>query len=156
MMQRLGEYVLSLTAAAVLCSLMLTLARGGAGRELVRTVCGVILAVTALSPLKTLKIPDFQDYFEDFAVQGDALSAMGVNMAAGAASADITRALNAYILDKAAALGARIHCEIQLNGQGYPTGAAIYGEVTSGQRQALSRILRDELGIAKENQQWIG
>lgn len=155
-MQQLGQYVVSLTAAALICGILLSLFRDGPVRLIVRLVCGVFLTVTALSPLTDLSIPDVSAFVSDYRAEGEANAALGENLARAETQKRIRQQLEAYILDKATLMGAEITADISLNDEGYPEAVCLSGEVTDAVRQQLQEMITNDLGIPKENQQWIG
>ena len=69
----------------------------------------------------------------------------------------IKQELEAYILDKAAALDLKIRVNVKLDDHPLPgpESVVIEGTVPPYQKQVLEDILQSELGISKENQQWI-
>ena len=72
----------------------------------------------------------------------------------------IARETGAYIVDKAAALGAersaRVTCGRTEEGLLLPVAAEVTGALTPAQREELARLMEEELGIPKENQTYQG
>lgn len=155
-MAQLSEYVLRLTAAALICGLLLSLFGDGGLKELVRLICSVFLAITVFSPLKSLDIPDFEEYFTTFSADAQDISRQGTEMAHSARLEHISDTLTAYILDKAASLGMQLQITLSLTPDGCPEEILLTGEVPAKNRRQLSQWLTEQLGISKENQQWIG
>ena len=58
-MQQVGRYVLSLTASAILCGIVMSIFQEGTVRRILHIVCALILTITAITPLTDYKIPDF-------------------------------------------------------------------------------------------------
>lgn len=155
-MQQLGEYVVTLTVIALISSILLSLFPEGSARTMVRLVCGVILTVTALSPVSDIQIPDFEDFLSEYMDSGQSVAAMGEAMAEEERLGLIKLGLEAYILDKAAAIGCETVPDIQLNKNGNPIAILISGDVSEYQRQQLQLVITNDLGIPKEDQQWTG
>ena len=155
-MTELGNYIYSLTAVSLICAAILLLSGKGSGREVIRMVCGVFLAVTALAPLRSVELTDWEIYLEDPAARGQQESAYGAEMAEDAIRQSISARLEAYILDKAKALGENITCSVSLGQDRYPNSVTVWGDISEENRQHLSDWITEVLGIAKENQQWIG
>lgn len=153
-MEALGRYILTLTAAAILCGIVTALVREGLPRSAVRVVCGILLSVTALSPLRQLKLPDLSSISRDFRQEGEAAAAMGAELAREQRLEGISEALEAYILDKAASMDAELEAKVWLDGQGNPEKVVLAGCIPPAVRRELEEIITQELGIAKENQLW--
>ena len=66
----------------------------------------------------------------------------------------ICERLEAYILDKAAALGADVSVRFTLDDQDLPRTVTLTGSCTPAQKQALARVLAEDLGIPEERQIW--
>ena len=149
------QYVLSLTAAALLGGILLSCVPEGSGRNILRLVCGILLTVTALKPLGQLRLPNLDALSLEYRQQADAAAAMGQEMARQEAQEGIRKALEAYILDKAAELGMEITPEVFLDETGIPVSVRLEGYVTSGTRQKIQTIITNDLGIPGEAQEWI-
>ena len=155
-MNALGEYVITLTCAAMICGVLPAFLPEGSAGKLVKLCCGVFLTVTALSPLVGWKLPDSLFTETDFRALGEAVAEHGREQAESERAAVIKEALEAYILDKAQQLGADIHVEIMLDEDDMPERVYLRG---SGSAEALARLTEEmetQLGIPKERQQWTG
>lgn len=155
-MQQLGEYVLSLTAGAVICSILLSLLQEGTGQQLLRIVCGVYLSVTALLPLTGWSLPELEGILRDHVPEAEAAATMGEDMAFQQRQVLIKQELEAYLLDKAAGMDAKITPEVFLDETGTPVSIRISGAVSAPVQAALETVISQELGIAKEDQKWTG
>jgi len=155
-MRELGQYVITLTCAALVCGLVPSLLKDGAVKSIVRLVCGVFLTVTALAPLTNLGFPDLDIWDSGYMEAGQAAAASGAELALDEKSAFIKAGLEAYILDKAEALGEDIAVHIFLNAEGVPLSIQIRGQVSQENRQILTDVIERDLGIPKEKQQWTG
>lgn len=155
-MQQFGRYVVSLTAAALVSGILLSMFPKGVIRWLIQLVCGVFLTITALSPLTDVAIPDFSERIPDYRSRGEALSCMGENLAREETRVRIKQILEAYILDKAATAQAEITAEISVSDDGIPESVILTGTFSGDARQQLEAVITNDLGIPKENQQWIG
>lgn len=155
-MRQLGEYVVTLTAAALICSILLSLMGDGAMKAIIRLFCGIFLTVTAISPLTKLEVPDLTNLFGEYSQAGTAAVAMGTDLAGKAEMMIIKDQVEAYILDKATGLGLEVQTEVTLSEEGVPESVRIWPEPTAEGKEQLSRILAEDLGIPKESQQWTG
>ena len=158
MMEALREYVLGIVTAALICGILSGLVHEGAAAGLMKFLCGMFLTVAVLSPAAEL---DMDVLFIQSLYDNDLLLesvAAGEEMARQARSEIIKQQTQAYILDKAEALGAQITAEVQLSedGQAVPVGVILTGDVSPWIRSRLEELLSSDLGIQKEDQQWIG
>ena len=150
------QYVLSLTAAALLGGVLLACVPEGSGRKILRLVCGILLTVTALKPLGQLRLPDLDALSGEYRQQAEAAVAMGQEMARLEAQEGICKALEAYILDKAEVMGVSLEVNIALNENGLPISVRLSGAVPPGAKKRLQSIIETDLGIPKEAQTWSG
>ena len=148
------EYILSVTAAALLVSIARALAGERAMGRLVKLVSGLFLAVTVLSPVVEPELPDPAGWLEDHLEEGRAAAEAGQTKAKEYAGDIISAELEAYILDKAAALGGEVAAEVPLDEAGLPDAVTLSAKLTPAQRAELSRIMAEELGIGEEAQIW--
>ena len=150
----LRSWLLSVTACAVLVSIVQQLTDGGAMKKIMRFVGGMVLMLAMLRPLLSLTfdLPELDGghYREAVEVLKETLnaeqdSALGDSIAAQT---------QAYIEDKAASLGLNVRAEVRTaiyDGVPLPDSATLYGEKNA----ALGAYIVQELGIAEENQLWI-
>ena len=156
MMQQLGRYVLSLTAATILCSVVLSMFRDGTVRRILRIVCAIILTITALSPLTDYKIPDFSELSGCYLSEGKVIASMGEDLAGLEKRKCIQLQLEAYILDKANGMGANLRPEVTVDANGFPVEIRLQGQCSERIRQELTDMITNDLGIPKEDQKWTG
>jgi len=155
-MQQFGQYVVTLTAAALISGMILSLFPEGSLRELIRLVCGVFLTVTAILPLMDITLPNLPAFGAEYLAEGQAAAKFGEQMAKESVQLRIKEQLEAYILDKAFQMGAEIMADISVNESGNPESIQLSGEITDVMRRQLQECITNDLGIPKENQQWIG
>ena len=148
------EYILSVTSAALLVSIARVIAGEGAMGKLVKLISGLFMAVTVLSPVVELELPDPAGWLEDHLEEGRAAAEAGEVMAKDYSEDIISAELEAYILDKAAALGGAVSAEVRLDESGLPETVTLSGVLTPAQKAELSRIIAEELGIGEEAQIW--
>lgn len=151
-----AAYVIRLSALSMMVGLLLPMVSEGTPKLLLRLVGSILLTVTALSPLTDLRFPELSEWDVSCALQGEAAAAAGEALAQESRNTIIQQRTAAYILDKAAALGAQITPEVELDSHGLPRSVMIRGDLTGQQRQRLSGIMEEDLGIPKEKQTWTG
>lgn len=155
-MNAIGNYLLSVCAAALLAAVAAELAGSTPMGRLVRYLGGLFVALTVVSALLKLELPDVEKWIGDFRYEGQAFAADGAAMANDAAQDIIKQRLEAYILDKAASCGSDISVVICLNEEGIPESVTLEGDVSVEAKKKLIRILDTELGLGEEAQYWIG
>ena len=156
MMQQMGQYVLSLTSAAILCSVVLSMFRDGTVRRILRIVCAIILTITALSPLTDYKIPALSELSGCYLSEGKAIASMGEDLAGLEKQKCIQHNFEAYILDKANGMGANLKPEVTVDANGFPLKIRLQGQCSERIREKLADMITNDLGIPKEDQKWTG
>lgn len=153
-MQMLRQYLFSLVAAAIVCSVVSALGQLSGSKGLLRLLCGLFLTLTALQPLLHLTgvrldgIADYRTQAQTYVEQGQAQSKL-------ACHAIIKQRCEAYILEEAAALQAELEVEVALSPEGLPQQVQLTGRCPPRAKARLSAAIQEQLGIAKENQRWI-
>lgn len=157
-MEGIREYLISVTAAALLCGILKSLAgeKGSTGGFL-RLICGIFLALTVIRPLKEFTLRDIVPISADWMQEAQSASDAGVDYAQQAMARHISETCGAYILDKAQTLGAEIQVEIRVSGDStpVPVSSEISGELSPYAKNQLKQILEMDLGIPEEDQIWI-
>ena len=110
------EYILSVVAAAVVCSI----ARGllstkTANGRIVGLLTGIFMTVTAVAPLANITFTGVADYINGLSYDADRYVSEG-KLLAEIQTADIIKSqTEAYILDKADRIGLQITVEVELD-----------------------------------------
>lgn len=155
----LRQYILAISAAAILCGLVTAMMPKGRMHGILKMVCGVFLAILVLEPLTRI---DMNRIFSSIANQlrpnGETATAFGEEISRDSMSEYIKREAQAYILDKAYALGIEAEVEVSVAKEDLPVpvGAVIRGNIPEPVKRNLEIEIQENLGIAKENLQWIG
>lgn len=157
-MDSLSEYILSITAAALLCAI----AQHIVGKNtliggMIKTICGVFLTVTVLSPIVKIKLDDLESYYQDFQIAADEISSSGITLANNTMEDIIKDKTEAYILDEAMKIGLTVQVKIQLSNSipPVPVSVNIQGYASPYKKSQLCRTITENLEIAGENIQWI-
>lgn len=154
-MEAIRQYLISVTAAAILCGIVKGLfpEKGTVG-VLVRMMAGLFLTATVIAPLTRISIDsDFA-----FALEADARAAVAVgeNAAAKSLAAGIKARAEAYILDKADSPDLTVSVTLDTGYPPVPVGVVLRGRISPYGRSLLERIITEDLGIAKEQIVWTG
>lgn len=153
-MSQIGVYVLSISAGALLAAIVREMAGSGPMGRVIKYLAGLFTALTVLSLLVDVQLPDAKQWIEDFQYDGRAAAASGEEMAQDMAQEIIKNRLEAYILDKAAACGAYPVVTVRLNEEGIPESVTLQGDISRDAKLKLMRILETELGLREEDQFW--
>ena len=155
MTETLRDWVLGLSASALVCAIAMELTPKGAVKSLLRAVCGMVLAVALLGPLLRL---DLQDYALRLAQSRETAAQVLTSAEETAVRLDrrsIERELEAYCLEEAerrgAALsGVTVTLGWSTEGVWVPERVVLDGAYDAG----LSAWLEAELGVGPAAQTW--
>lgn len=156
-MQSLGKYIFTLTAAAILCSILRQiLGEKGSAAEILKMATSVFLVLTAITPLVKMQIPSVDGVIQDYASAAGQSVTSGRENAQSAIEEIIIRRTRAYIQDKALALGGNLSVEVMVEGAPLPAPRSVLlcGSISPYGKQVLQALIRDELGIPMEEQTW--
>ena len=157
-MAAIGTYIVSISATALICGILCSILKDSAAAKSMRMVCNLILMLAVLRPIvnlqrSTLSAIPFPDFPEGYSWIEEA------EQSSRNAWADIIKEqTEAYILDKAAAMGAAIHVAVSISGDKppIPVGVKISGAVSPYLKLRLEEMIQEDLNISKENQVWTG
>ena len=157
-MDQIRNYLFSIVAAAILCSLFQQIIQNFQAKSLGKIICGFVLIITVLRPLTKLDNLELDDFSFSYEQSAQDAIIMGQELAYDARVDIIKNKTEAYILDKAAELNADISVSVFVQDSEVPVpiSADISGNVSPYVRQQLKQIMEADLGITKENQKWIG
>ncbi len=158
-MELLRTYFLSVTAAAIICAILKGLLnQSGTPAQLVKLISGIFLSMIALRPLAQFPVGTFSELRFDYSMDAEAFVSEGENLAADALAQLIKSNTEAYILDKARAMGLTITVDVTLSQDSIPSPETvrISGKISPYAKAQLSSLLTDGLGIAKEDLIWTG
>ena len=148
------SYVLRVAVAAMGCGLLQALIPQKGSGKIFRLLCGLFLLLVAcrgsFNP-EALELPSLQQYRQEAAVLcQEAETAWKQEMASL-----ISQELEAYIENKAAALGVQVGATVFLGGDMIPETVTLTGQVSPYIRQRLSQDISSSLGISEQQQQWV-
>lgn len=158
-MNALASYVISVTAAGIICGIVTCLlGEKGAVSELGKMLTGIFLAVMVIQPILHIRFDNLDDYLQALSLDGNKIAESGKTMAEKQVAGIIKKQVEAYILDKAASMGVELSVEVVVEENDLPVLAAVRlcGRVSPSAKQQLVAMIEKELGIARENQIWIG
>lgn len=155
MLELIRQWLLGITAAAMLVALAEALCPDGNIRGILRLTGGLVLLAAVLNPLLKL----------DTEALGRALTQYRLDLSAYSTELEeenetlmkdiIEEQSAAYIQDKAAGLGIACRADVEAEGEGdwpVPTAVTITGSLTAEQREALERAIEADFAIPAERQ----
>ena len=157
-MEGIREYLIQVTAAALICGIINTIVgKKGSVAATVRVMTVILMTVTMASPLVKLRISGVSDFLRDIRIESEAYTQQGSDSSKETMQTIIKEKAEAYILDKAASLGADIRVELVLSEDALPVPVSVTlrGAVSPVGKRKLQEMIRDELGIPLEEQKWI-
>ncbi|MCD8065608.1 MAG: stage III sporulation protein AF [Oscillospiraceae bacterium] len=155
MTEALRQWLLGIVGASAFCAAAEQITPKGAVKSVQRAVCGMVTALALVSPLLKLDFASYAEHLSAYRVEAETLTADADEIAAKLSRTIIAEELRAYILDKAASLGAEVTAaEVTLHwsdeGVWYPTEVKIDGEYSA----ALADVIEAELGVGAAGQHW--
>ena len=153
------QYLIAVTAAAIICGIAKSLwSEKTVAGSMLRMIAGIIMTLTVLSPVVHLKLSALPELSAELVTQANSAAAIGEEMAAAEINAIIKEQVRAYILDKAAGLGASLDVEVTVaaDGSHRPEEVILRGKISPYAKARLQSMIAEDIQIAKENQQWIG
>lgn len=155
-MDGVRSYLISVVAAGMIAVLACTLVRKGQMQKLVRFTAGILVLLTAISPLLRLDLRKLADRLQE----AESAIAYDPSRITGSSREMLISLIKSntetYIEDKAVSLGATVQAEVAVSGEEYPApnGVVVTGTLSAEQVQALEAYLEDALGIPRERQEW--
>ena len=156
-MDRIRQYLLCVTAAALLCAVVKALiGTKGTSGTIINVMTGLFMAVTVVSGWKNLGDGGVLQFTDDFSLDAQRAIQIGQEMADESMEVIIKEQATAYILDKADGFGLDITVEVEMSDSSppVPCSVKIDGEVSPYAKAQLTDIITNDLGIGAENQTW--
>ena len=155
-MQEIRKYILSLVAAALICSIVKILIDNNSTHgKVIFLICGIFLTITVIAPLVDIQIPNLELFTNSFMEEAENAAAYGKGLANNEYRSIIKSTAESYILEKASSMNATIEVDITLDEiDAIPKYVSISGDVSPYVKQNLSNYLKDTLDIPEEHQKW--
>lgn len=158
-MESFGNYILSVVAVCIATSILPKFcSTNAASASIVRLICGIAISITVISPVLKLKLTDLTEYTSYIQADAAALVQAGADHTNEQLRTIITEKTCAYILEKASFYDCSINTvEVVLSSDPVPipTTVQITGTYSPYIKNQLCGIIESNLGISKENQQWV-
>ena len=155
-MEAVRQYIISVTAAAILCGILTAMVGGKQIKPVWKLIAGIFLTLTAVKPLADIDLGSVPTLAETYSLQAEAAVLEGETMLNSQRQGIIKSRLEAYILDKAKAIGVTLTVDVSLDDKSLPVSVRLSGDVSPGAKSRLQSIIAVDLGIPKEAQIWVG
>lgn len=152
-MNLLHRWLLGISACALLVSFAEQITPVGAVQKIVKFTGGLLLILCILQPISNT---DLNELSIDLTAYEEAVAVLKTELSENRErelSDSIAERTQAYIEDKASALGLQVRAVVETectDGVPFPKDVVLYGK----EDKELSDFIAQELGIAKENQTW--
>ncbi len=157
MIEAVRGYLLRLTAGAFFSAGVLALIPKGTPKKAAAVLCGLVMLLLALTPLAQLDYDALSEAISRLELEKEE-ARTGIEIQNQELVARIISGrVQAYILDKAAALGLTVTVELEMETRSatpYPKAVTIHGEATPVQKQQLQQYLEQTFTIPVQRQVW--
>ena len=156
--EEVGSYIVSVSATALICGIVKSITKDTAAAKILKLVCNLILLLTVLRPMGSIENLGIADFSLPGIPDASKLIAEGERASRNAVADIIIRKTEAYIVDKAAAMGAAVSVSVTVSGDEppIPVCVEISGSVSPYLKLRLEEMIQEDLNISKENQLWTG
>ena len=157
MMDGLKQYILSLIGSALICGIVKCFfGHKTKTKGIINLGCGLFLAITALSPVLDIDIPEISSYIVPISNMATEISQDAAEVSMWEMELIIKDEVSAYILEKASTLNMNIDVEVNLDdNRPIPCGVVIKGAVSPYDKAVLTDHILRTLDIPEENLQWM-
>lgn len=157
MMEGFRQYILSLIGAALVCGVVKNLVGTcGKNEEIIHIICGIFMAITALSPVVRIEIPDLSSYVQPFFSTAAEVSREAKESSKEDQADIIKEQTRAYILEKANSHNMDVDVEVALDEESLvPRGITIFGSISPYDKTLLGNFIRKTLDIPEGQQRWV-
>ena len=156
-MEAIKQYVISITAAAILCILAPSIfSSNNTYTGAVKFLCSLIFMIILVSPWKNFRLEEYDWFWESAFADAKAAVDEGVFAFNDLQAAGIKEKTAAYILDKAKEYDLELDIQVELDDSSppMPENIIISGISTPLQKQQLRQIVSRDLDIPKERILW--
>lgn len=157
-MEDLRELVLAVATSSLICGIVNSVLKENMIKSGIHFICGIFLVYTLLAYGKKVEI-QFTEH-SIYRILADAR--YEADLGAGKRKTELAEVIKAecetYILDKAENMGIAVTPEVTVSKEDLPLPVRVIlqGGVMPEQKEILTRMITEDLGIAKEDQHWSG
>lgn len=158
-MEPVRAYILSVTAGAVFCSILMTLvAKDSACAGVMRLLTGLVMALILVRPVLRIELRGLERYWRIFRDDADRLVEEGIASSKDALAQQVMMVTQDRIIQYGAQLGMNLKVEVTVNDAELPmpTRVLIQGNAGPVARQTMIGWIAKNLGIGEEDVIWNG
>ena len=161
MMEFAGEWVRAIAGAALICAAATALTPKGKVKNVLKPICGIVLIIAMINPIVKQDLPAMSLDISDYRKRADEIIGSSEEKQNNLSRTIIENELEAYILDKAKSLNAKIQSvsvSVKWGDEGcwYPNEVYLTANIPQREMNLISNAIEAELGIPKERQYWSG
>lgn len=156
-MDSIAGYLIGIASAALISGILTSfIGKNHPHGTIIRLIAGVFITFCVISPIADVRFDDLGRYLEDLELEGEWYASNGTDSANAQMKDIIKQNTEAYILDKADAMGLNITAEVTVGDSDppLPVGVLITGTVSSYNKQRLINLIAKDLGIPEAAQIW--
>ena len=150
------QYLMSLCVVCILFSVMSALVTDKKWKKILDYMCSLVLILVVISPLFKIDLNEIEQYFDLEATE------FGWGIEENAYEDDILCSLikersEEYILEEALRMGMEVEAHVVLGDGGtyqIPIAVQICGSCSDFEKEVLSTVISNDLGIPPEKQIW--
>lgn len=155
---QLRNYIISAVCMSVICAVIqLFFEKSEDQKPVIQFILGLVMTLTILKPFYRIDLNSLEQYINELSYMQTEAVCTGEESTREALSQRITEQTQAYILDKAASMGAQIELSVELSDDTLPVPLAITvsGTTSPYAKLQLKRIIATDIGIPEDKQLWI-
>lgn len=156
-MSALRHYLMSVCAAALFASFILTIVPEGRIRHIVKLGGALVVIVSVISPLSRLDIEQIAKSMAVIRMDAEQMQT-GIEVKNREILSQLIKEQSEeYILDKAEEMDLCLSVEIEMREEGdypYPVSVLVVGTVSEADQAYLKKIIEQDIGIPVDRQEW--
>lgn len=154
-----SEWVRAIAGAALICAAATALTPKGKVKNVLKLVCGIVLITAMINPIIKQDIPTMSMDMSQYRKDADEIIGSAEEKQNNLSRTIIENELEAYILDKAQSLNAKldsVEVSAKWSDEGcwYPYEVKLSANITQMEQNLLSNSIEADLGVPKERQYW--
>lgn len=156
-MDTIRQYFLNVIAAAVLSSLVIGLTeRNTVTSGAIKLLTGLVMILCTIAPTASLEFDGIFNMMDAYSFAAEQAVDSGTDFAENEMKSIIIRNTEAYILEKASSLGAKVQVCVVLAREApfAPASITLHGKTAPYTKAVISRWITDNLGIPEELIHW--